>query len=216
LKSERLLLLAAGLLLGLVASGCRERNPAYIKGKASTDAAAPKDSALQPDRPVDADTPDTGVSQPEGGAREAGIQDAGVDAQDASGDGKPAPVDGVDALEVAGAEVLRDADDKRDLRTGDDSFTLDVLPDTGTTPVDSEKDLPPPADQPDAAGSDTSAVILDGAVDTTVDGPEIVVDAPEGPDGVEGDASDDGLLLLDTEAADTTIDGPGLSEADVL
>jgi hypothetical protein len=215
LKSERLLLLAAVLLLGWVASGCREHNPAYIKGKVSTDAAAPKDAALQPDRPVDADTPDTRVSQPEAGAREAGVPDAGVDAQDAGGDGKPAPVDGGDALEVAGAEALRDADDKRDLRTGEDSFTLDVLPDTETPQVDSETDLPPPADQPDAAGSDTSVVIIDSALDTTVDGPEIVVDAPEGPDGVEVDASDDGLLPPDIEAADTTPDGP-ISEADVL
>ena len=208
MKSERLLLLAAGLLVGFVASGCRERNPAYIKD------AAPKDSALQPDRSVDADDriPDTRVAQPEGGAREAGVdvRDGGADVQDASADVKPAPVDGVDALEVAGPEVLRDADDTRDLRTRDDSLTLDVLTDTGTTSVDSES----PANQPDASGSDAGVVILDSAEDTTIDGP--VVDAPEGPDGLEGDASDDSLLLLDGEAADATQDEPGLPEVDAL
>ena len=116
----------------------------------------------------------------------------------------------MDALEVAGPEVLRDADDTRDLRTRDDSLTLDVLTDTGTTSVDSES----PANQPDASGSDAGVVILDSAEDTTIDGP--VVDAPEGPDGLEGDASDDSLLLLDGEAADATQDEPGLPEVDAL
>ena len=66
MKAERICLVTTGLLLGLVASGCRESNPAYIHKDAASDAAmgpdtkpnSDEDGAIPPDNGPDrADLP---------------------------------------------------------------------------------------------------------------------------------------------------------------
>jgi hypothetical protein len=57
----------------------------------------------------------------------------------------------------------------------------------------------------DGEAVDTAAVDAQ-AVDTIQNVPDVASDSTEGADGPEWDASDDGTLVLDGEAADATLD----------
>lgn len=227
LKSSRISFVTAGLLLGLVGLGCREPNPAYSKGKSPTDASVPQDATTTtaPDRPsdmpADRKPPEMDVLPRDSGARDAARNDASVDAQDEGSDSQPAAVDGVEPFDGTGVDVLRDAEAPRDLRIRDDgpALTSDAAPDSQTFPdvVEDVQSPPDRIDEPGSVADDASVVILDGeavdtaavdaqAVDTIQNVPDVASDSTEGADGPEWDASDDGTLVLDGEAADATLD----------
>ena len=214
MKSSQISFVTAGLLLGLVASGCREPNPAYSKGK---DASAPQDATTAPDRPSDVPAdrrpPALDVLPRDGVARDAARDDASVDA---GSDSQPAAVDGTEPFDATGADVLRDAEAPRDLRIGDDgsALTSDTAPDSQIFPdvVEDVQFSPDQADELGRVADDASVVILDGEavdtadVDTILNVPDVAADLAEGADGPDWDASDDGTLVLEGEAADTTLD----------
>ena len=156
MKTKRLYLVLAGLLLGLVTSGCRERNPAYI---ASKDASAMKDTA--PDVLGADSVPRDAFIPPDDGPTIVPRRDVGVGPDTPGLADVPNPVDdgGVDDL---------DARDAR--RTGDD-----VPP--GDTVIGGEvaRDVADVGTRVDA--NDAPAPPLDGGVD----GPSLdtaAVDAP--------------------------------------
>jgi hypothetical protein len=113
LKTERICLVTTGLLLGLVASGCQERNPAYIQAQA--DAAVGAET--QPDA-VEVATvpPDTARSHADVPRDNAILPDVGgVD------DGPQLANDVGDFLDVSAADDARDAlRDTRDARRSDE------------------------------------------------------------------------------------------------
>lgn len=151
-------------------------------------------------------------------ARDAARDDASVDAEDAGSDSQPAAVDGVEPFDGTGVDVLRDAEAPRDLRIRDDgpALTSDAAPDSQTFP-DVVEDVQSPPDRVDESGraaDDAGVAILDGeavdtaavdtaAVDTILNVADVAIDLAEGADGPEWDASDDGTLVLDGEAAGT-------------
>ena len=105
----RFYLVTAGLFLGLVASGCRERNPAYI-GKVAPDA-----PSVSKDVPVDETGPeDVFVVPPDVPAGDdiAQAGDAGSDRYAVTPDGEKPADDG--------GAVAVDAGDARDARKGGD------------------------------------------------------------------------------------------------
>jgi hypothetical protein len=191
-------LVTGGLFLGLVASGCRERNPAYIPdGYASEDVALPADTS------VDSGTPDTKTVPRDTNTR----SDTRVDARDAAVDSQPEVFDGADSPGVPPADVFDDAGEEGDL-PGDDGppTTRDVLSDTEAF-VDSLYDASSSRDGTDGPGGngrDTGIPILDGQPpDARPDGPGFSIDAPEGTDGPKKDASNDGGVAFDGQVVDT-------------
>ena len=126
MKTERMYLVTTGLLLGLVASGCKEQNPAYIPK--ANDAAVgaetkpvAEDSAIPPDtRPAQPDLPGAdAIAQgrdavPDGPTpgSEAGPSETGISSDVASPDTRDALRDTRDARrleDVAGPEAPGDA-----------------------------------------------------------------------------------------------------------
>jgi hypothetical protein len=209
LKSERIFLVTASLVFGLIASGCRERNPAYIKADASTDAR--KDAAESPDRSpisiVDTQPSDTPIVQPE-----AGRPEVSVDVADAGADAKPDATGAGDAYEGGVAETHRDTGS--DLRIEGDGppLSFDVSPDERPS-ADVVPDVSPALDTAEPVREDASLPIPDVAEpDTAADGPPIILDAPEAVDGPEADASEDVLTMIDAEAVDTAADEVSLSD----
>jgi|GEM_PF-6371749 len=148
--TKRFYVVAAGLFLGLVASGCRERNPAYIQK------VVPDDASVFKDAPADVFATDGGASDVfvplvDGPTVVVG-QDAGPDAP------SPGP-DGVD-LDDGGA-IDRDSG-----RAGDSRNGADDAP-------DAPADLLPTAEAgggaaevgPVADASDAPILLVDGGVD---------------------------------------------------
>jgi hypothetical protein len=154
LKTERICLLTAGLLLGLVASGCQERNPAYIQKL------VPADAAVGPETPPDVF--EVGVVPPDTGPPPADARDASTPRLD-GGDGGPASEAGdfSDATSNDGRDALRDTRDARRAdEVGLDSSVLDsngdeiVFPDGALdvpTPSEVGSDVPPGPDGIDAS-----------------------------------------------------------------
>jgi len=204
LKRQSILLLPAGILVGLVASACSERNPAYIQGKA--DASLPKDATLLPDKPVGSDS---APSTPDAGPPDSGVRvDARADARDGGSDASPEPVDGFASSDVAELDAVREVGEEGDLGSsgGDGSSPmLDTFPDTQLS-GDSVQDAELAPDGPEGDAPDVGVPSLDGnALDTPILDTPIIeqdgsLDLPEGSDGAEGDAIDDGLPVVDGEA----------------
>ena len=176
LKTERMFLVTTGLLLGLVVSGCRERNPAYIQKAAPDAAVGPEtqpDTAIPPDtRPVQADLPgDNATGQRPDAASDGPM--AGLEA----GPGEA----GVSEVALADArDALRDT---RDVRKPEDDAGSDVPVDAIVLP-DVTRDVPLLPD----AGSDVlpplDALEVGIAVDAApacIEGDKRVCSSPSNP-----------------------------------
>ena len=169
--TKRACLVTAGLLFGLVASGCRERNPAYVQKAAPSDASASKD--VVPDAWGD-DQADAAadVSGADGPNRDDGVvpEDAQVDERAAGVDTGPPGDDG-----DARVTVVRDARDAR--RPGDDA--VDAAADTGMG-IDAAHDSAAPLDGgPSSDANDAPVQMVDGGVDGLL--PDVTEVASEAP-----------------------------------
>ena len=169
MKAERICLVTTGLLLGLVASGCRESNPAYIHKDAASDA------AMGPDTKPNSD--EDGAIPPDNGPDRADLPP-----NDSTGQGADATQDvptigsevglssetGVSS-EVGSQDARDTSRDTRDLRKPEDDAGLDSIEDTAV-PAEVSRDVPLlPEVGPDlVAGLDGIAVAVDGA-DGSVD-----------------------------------------------
>ena len=160
MKTERMYLITTGLLLGLVASGCRERNPAYIQKAEPGDAAAgvdtkpvAEDTAIPPDtRPAQADLPgDNATGQG---------PDAALDGPAAGSEAGTSGEAGISEVALADArDALRDT---RDVRKPEDDAGPDV-PGDAIVLADVARDVPLLPE----AGSDVLPDVLE--VGVTVD-----------------------------------------------
>jgi hypothetical protein len=169
--TKRACLVTAGLLFGLVASGCRERNPAYLQKAAPSDASASKDVVPDIWRDDSADA-QADVSGADGPDRDDVFvpRDEQVDERAVGVDVGP-PGDDGDAHGTA----VRDTRDGR--RPGDD--TVDAAADTGTG-IDTAHDLAAPLDGgPSSDASDAPAQLVDGGADgLLLDATEVAGEAP--------------------------------------
>ncbi|HEX7598934.1 MAG TPA: hypothetical protein VF518_12015, partial [Polyangia bacterium] len=124
---ERICLVTTGLLLGLLASGCRERNPAYI---VPTDAAVlsetRRDSAA--DVAIPADRRQETADLPGGDARGQGA-DVALDVPTILGEAGTSSEAGL-AIDVALPDARDTSRDTRDLRKPDDDGGLDSIGDS--------------------------------------------------------------------------------------
>lgn len=120
MKTERICLVTTGLLLGLVASGCQERNPAYIQ---------PADAAVGPETPPDA--VEVGVVPPDSVSPPADVPkaDAILPVFDSVDDGPTSTRDVGDFLDLTSPDVRDASRDTRDTRRADE-----VGPDSSVGP----------------------------------------------------------------------------------
>jgi len=164
LKTQRICLVTTGLLLGLVASGCRERNPAYIPGL--HDAAVGHDtrSINVEDAAIPADAMLETADLPRRDAQDGAVVTDGRVVGSEAGTSDEAGLSG-DVTFSDARDTLRDT---RDLRRPDDDGGSDSSGDTVVL-ADVAHDLPLVLDVgPDlVAGLDGIAVAVDGAVDVT-------------------------------------------------
>ena len=203
MKVEWVSLVMTGLLLGLLSSACRERNPAYIQGSSLYDASVSKDAMLLPDGPAkDTKIEDMGAFLPDALWAEAG--DSNVEFKDSESDSKLGTVDEGGRFDAAYADV-RDTRGTRDVREGDVGFPppLDAPLEDGAL-ADGAEDMPASPDGvldvpalPDRA-ADVSAS-LDGAVDAPASLDGGVVDVGEG----------DVVIVFDVAAVDVILGLPG-------
>jgi len=178
LKTERICLVTTGLLWALVASGCQERNPAYVQKVVRNDA------SVGQDRPADAvevgtSPSDTKPVRADAFAGDAGgpVADAALDGANPSGDvgvsneagvSREAGGDTVDVASPDAREVSRDA---RDLRGPGDDAGPDSNKDTSIVP-DVVSDVPLLIDVGSIdAGLDLSSPLdVVGVVEVGIDG----------------------------------------------
>ncbi len=156
MKTERICLVTTGLLLGLVASGCQERNPAYIQKP------VPSDAAVGSETPPDAF--EVGVVPPDTAPSRADARDATTQRLDGLVDGPVGEVgDFWDATSGDARDAFRDTRDARRAdEVGMDSSGLDSDGD-GIVLADGPLDTPSPSEVgPDVA---TESDVTDASVD---------------------------------------------------
>jgi hypothetical protein len=173
LKTERIFLITTGLLLGLAASGCQERNPAYIQKAVVADAAAGAETKLDAVEvgPSPTDTPSAAADGPSGDTTRQG-DDVAPDSTHPVSEAGGLSEAGVSneagvTLDVAPADARDASRDTRDVRSPGDEVGPDALKDTSTLP-DLARDVPLLSDAgPPEVGLDVSSPL--DAVEVGID-----------------------------------------------
>ncbi len=133
MKTERICLVTTGLLLGLAASGCQERNPAYIQRLVPADAAVGTETSP--------DAFEVGVAPPDSTPPPADARDAPTRRID-GGDDVPASEVG-DFLDATSSDARDAFRDTRDSRRADEVGLDSSVPDsTGDGIADGTPDVP--------------------------------------------------------------------------
>ena len=176
MKTERIFLVTTGLLWALVASGCQERNPAYVQKVLRNDASVGQDrtadafevgTSPSDTRPVHSDAPGGDAGGPVADAALEGANPSGdVGVSNEASDSSEAG-DTVDVASPDAREVSRDA---RDLRGPGDDAGPDSNKDTSIVP-DVLSDVPMLIDVGMLdAGLDLSSPLDVGVVEVGIDG----------------------------------------------